>query len=221
MIFLKQEEKSKESKEYIIRCAIDEFAAQKGKTSLNNICKTNHISKGKMYHHFSSKLELLCECVSYCLRTLADDILSFEVNPELSIERNFHNYFLQRVNYIIKNTNHLVVIRYGHIMRLSDVSDKSNKMIFDSKQKWNEAVKSKVLEILHICKDKIRITDDEISDLFLMMYENSFYKNETNLIKAVQKGDYAAAKEQKHLMQKHHDNIIKLTLYGMFVREKD
>lgn len=50
---MKQEERNKISTADIMECAISQYAASGCKDiSVNELCRTGNISKGKLYHHY-------------------------------------------------------------------------------------------------------------------------------------------------------------------------
>jgi len=57
---MKQEEKNRRSRECIEEAAIRSFARQgPDNANLNQLCRENGISKGKLYHYYASKDDLL------------------------------------------------------------------------------------------------------------------------------------------------------------------
>lgn len=61
---MKQQERQKKSKEKILQAAITEFSASGyDKVTMENICTRHGISKGMMYHYYSSKDDLFLLCV--------------------------------------------------------------------------------------------------------------------------------------------------------------
>lgn len=64
---MKQQEKTKKTKERILAAAIEEFGS-KGYdvASVNSICEAGRIPKGLLYHNFSGKDELYLLCVKTC-----------------------------------------------------------------------------------------------------------------------------------------------------------
>ncbi|MGM9548547.1 MAG: TetR/AcrR family transcriptional regulator [Faecousia sp.] len=68
---MKQEEKSRKSREHILEYAFAEFAG-KGYlgASVNTICAAGKISKGLLYHYYSDKDALYLACVNMCFQEL-------------------------------------------------------------------------------------------------------------------------------------------------------
>ena len=68
MSVLKREEKSEKR---ILEAAIREYGEKPyGKSSINNICQDNGISKGLLYHYFGNVDELFLTCVEECFTKL-------------------------------------------------------------------------------------------------------------------------------------------------------
>ncbi|MDE6469783.1 MAG: TetR/AcrR family transcriptional regulator [Eubacterium sp.] len=213
---MNQQEKSINSMYHIIECAIDEFADKGSNVSLNHICKQNGISKGKLYHHFSSKEELLCACVCYALDNLSVDVDDFEMDNSLSIEENLHNYYVERIRYWHEYPTHLTILRLAYMLRTREFSDESMSIIAKHKKKWDDAMKNKVLKIIHSKNDKLKISDEKFADLMILLYENTFQAMENKIVNAVQNNEIEKAEKLSDELLKHYDTIISTVLYGIF-----
>lgn len=68
---MKQEEKTKRTKERILAAAMVEFGEKSyDAASINTICSESGISKGLLYHNFVSKEELYLQCVRQSYQTM-------------------------------------------------------------------------------------------------------------------------------------------------------
>lgn len=68
---MKQEEKSRKSRERILEYAFAEFAGQGYLgASVNTICSAGKISKGLLYHYYADKDALYLACVEKCFQEL-------------------------------------------------------------------------------------------------------------------------------------------------------
>ena len=68
---MKQEEKSRKSREHILEYAFAEFAEQGYLgASVNTICAAGKISKGLLYHYYADKDALYLACVEACFQEL-------------------------------------------------------------------------------------------------------------------------------------------------------
>ena len=73
---MRQEEKSKKSREHILSHAFAEFAAQGYQgASINAICSAGQISKGLLYHYYADKDALYLVCVERCFGELTACLL--------------------------------------------------------------------------------------------------------------------------------------------------
>ena len=90
----KQEEKNRRSRECIEEAAIRSFARQgPDNANLNQLCRENGISKGKLYHYYASKDDLLVACVQRIVDRLVAGICAFSPDPEQGIAANLHVYY--------------------------------------------------------------------------------------------------------------------------------
>lgn len=213
---MNQKEKSINSIYYIIECAIEEFADKGSDVSLNHICKQNGISKGKLYHHFSSKEELLCACVCYALDNLATDINEFEPDASLRIEENLHNYYDARIRYWHENPKHLTILRLAYVFRRRAFSEESMKKIARHKKGWDDAIKNKVLAIIHSENHKLKISDEDFAGMMILLYENTFQTMESKIVNAVINEETENVKILSDNLLKFFDNVILTVLYGIF-----
>lgn len=68
-------EKDLDKRDRIINAALDEFSRNSfDKASTNNIVKNAKVSKGLLYHYFSSKQELYDYLMDFVFRTIGDEI---------------------------------------------------------------------------------------------------------------------------------------------------
>lgn len=90
MMELKQEEKSRKSREHILAHAFEEFGTRGyAGSSINAICANGHISKGILYHHFADKDALYLACVEICFSSLTEFLSTQLASGELNAERYF------------------------------------------------------------------------------------------------------------------------------------
>ena len=83
---MKQEEKNRRSRECIEEAAIRSFARQgPDNANLNQLCRENGISKGKLYHYYASKDDLLVACVQRIVDRLGAGICAFSPDPEQDV----------------------------------------------------------------------------------------------------------------------------------------
>jgi len=211
---MEQKEKSRQSIAFILKCAIDEFAEKGMDFSLNTICKDNSISKGRFYHHFESKDNLLSACVCYSLHHLIDTINAYEVNDSISIKENFHRYYYSIIMHWQQNCNELTVLRYAYSFSNSFFSETALTKIKEHKIMWEQAKREKFLSILHSGHSQLRVNDDNITEIILIMYENTFQILENKMIRAVKNGNKDEIEQSTNDLINYHDAIIDMILYG-------
>ena len=102
---MKRDEKNQLTRRKILESASVEFAFHGFEAgSVNTICQNGGVSKGIIYHYFSSKEELYLECVAECFDRLTDylqDTLS--AMPEKESDRVLSAYFDLRMDYFREN----------------------------------------------------------------------------------------------------------------------
>lgn len=211
---MEQKEKSKLSVEFIINCAINEIVENGFDFSLNTICKKNSISKGKLYHHFESKDQLIGECVCYSLKCLIDNIKSFELDSSITVKENFHKFYYDRMMHWQKNFNHLTILRYAYAFSNSFLSKEALDNIKNYLELWKQAKREKIIAILNSNNDDLRIDAESIAEVMLVMYENTFQILENKMINAVKLGNEEEIKFYTEDLINYHDAVIDMILYG-------
>lgn len=94
---MKQEERTRQSVEEILNAAIEEFAARGYDGAvINDICRNNGISKGKLFHHFKGKDDLFLACCQYVSELFMEHNHRFVPNENKTFQENLHNYFVHR-----------------------------------------------------------------------------------------------------------------------------
>ncbi len=104
---MKREEKTEMMRRRIIDSAVKEFS-EKGYdgSSLNEICANEGISKGIIYHYFTSKVVLYLTCVRETFEKLAGFIESNLVTGSDNTEEELNVYFLLRAEFFEKNPDY-------------------------------------------------------------------------------------------------------------------
>ncbi len=102
---MKQEEKTKQSIELIINAAIPEFVTKGYEDAvINDICRNNGISKGKLFHHFNGKDALYLACCRYVAELFAEHCSKFSPNAEKTYQENLHDYFIYRNRFFMRKS---------------------------------------------------------------------------------------------------------------------
>ena len=211
---MKQEEKSKLSKTAIIKASISEIGKSgKAEIPLNKICRENNISKGKLYHYFSSKQEVLYACINYSLTELAESINAFQPASTDSIFNNLHNYYKQRIEYWMENPNNFIVLQ----LALETLSEEDSVPINECRFEYYTAVKEKTLQIVQSEAHKINISQEDLYMVMQTVYENMFMFNVSKIVKAIKQNDILLAKKRQEALLSRYDNLIRVMLYGILV----
>lgn len=105
---MKQEEKSRRSREHILESAFAEFAGQGyAGGSINAICARGGISKGLLYHYYGDKDQLYLACVERCFQELTQ-YLAQELDPAAVTPEQ---YFDRRMDFFRANPHHQSLFR--------------------------------------------------------------------------------------------------------------
>lgn len=100
---MKREEKNEISLNRIINGALKEFS-EKGydAASINTICHQEKLSKGILYHYFSTKDELYLACVLKCFSDLTKLLKKNIFIESDDVKKQLENYFIVRFNFFQK-----------------------------------------------------------------------------------------------------------------------
>lgn len=98
---MKQKERQERSRQTIIQAAMDEFGkAGFEAVTMERICAGHGISKGMMYHYFSSKDELFLCCVSKISQELWEYLLeNISILADEPIFESLKHFFLLRESF--------------------------------------------------------------------------------------------------------------------------
>lgn len=101
---MKREEKNQQTKRRIMDSALAEFSEQGyGASSVNTICSAQGISKGIIYHYYSTKDDLFLACVAECFDTLTEYLSERMQMAEGTVEEQLSGYFMARIDFFTKH----------------------------------------------------------------------------------------------------------------------
>ncbi|MGM9618374.1 MAG: TetR/AcrR family transcriptional regulator [Oscillospiraceae bacterium] len=101
---MKREEKNQQTKRRILDGALSEFSQQGyGAGSINAICSAQGISKGIIYHYFSSKDDLFLACVDECFRRLTAYLDRSMQTVTGNVEQQLEGYFAARLSFFTEH----------------------------------------------------------------------------------------------------------------------
>ncbi len=206
--------KGNKSIEFIINCANEEFAQNGEKATLNSICQKHNISKGRMYHFFTSKEDLFYNCFKYSLSHIIDSINKFTIDESKSLERNLHNYYAVIINHWMANPDEIITI--GFITEtIPLLSQEIQDKITQYRVEWTDYVVDKFLQIINAKRIKMRINATLTKQLIIAIYQYLFYTFSHELINDLKAKNYARAEKNKENLLSYYDMIIDTFLNGV------
>lgn len=213
---MKREEKNKKSTTEIITAAIRLYA-KTGSTdiSLNELCRENKISKGKFYHYFSSKNDLLLVAASYVMDDMCADIENFHVDRNSSLEENLKKYYAARISYWLNNPNHFMLL----FMLMSSHDYDFRSQFKPLNEKFGSALDSKTMEIIHAADVEINIPDNELLEVLQVIYNNMFLIDMHKIISAYMKGETAHAQKLGADLLGLYTRLVNVLLYGILAKK--
>ena len=213
---MKREEKNKKSTTEIITAAIRLYAKMESTDiSLNELCRENHISKGKFYHYFASKDDLFMVTASYIVDDICNDIEEFHIDRKKSLRENLQNYYAARINYWMEHTDYFIII----YMLLSSRDYEFKKQFKPLREKFSAALNSKTTEIIHAANVERNIPDNELMEVLQVVYDNMFLTNIHKIIMALRKGDTAHAQKLSADLLGLYSRLINVLLYGILAKK--
>lgn len=209
---MKREEKNKQSFEKITDAAIKMFAESGSfDISINELCRDYNISKGKFYHYFNSKEELIRVTINKIVDDLCNDVNNFEIYDSNDLENVLISYYTERINYWINNPERYIVLNFLFIapndVRLVDFAELKNK--------FDLARSSKIIEILLKCNCITNIPDKDILDISRVLYDNMFIRSVHGMVMAIQKGDERLAQQLFTELKSLYTKLVHIMLYGL------
>lgn len=209
---MKRAEKNKKSISEIIHAAIKLYSKYSSTDiSVNELCRENNISKGKFYHYFSSKDDLLMVAASYVIDDICSDIENFTVFPDKPIEDNLKAYYAARINYWIEHTDYYTIT----YMLLSSHNYEFKKQFIPLRKKFDACLNNKTLEIIHAANAEKNIPDSELLEVMKLIYDNMFLNHIHKIITAIKNGDNALAKKLGDDLLGFYTRLINVLLHGI------
>ncbi|WBW96732.1 TetR/AcrR family transcriptional regulator [Oceanirhabdus sp. W0125-5] len=97
---MNREEKNKISRESILLASLKEFGEKDYSTaSINNICKNNNISKGKLFHYYKNKDEVFLLCIEKLFIDLSSYLEEHFQLTQSNIEENLRGFVQKRFEF--------------------------------------------------------------------------------------------------------------------------
>lgn len=212
---MQQGEKTRQSVEFIINAAIPEFVT-KGYDGavLNDICRNNGISKGRMFHHFEGKDALYLACCRYIGELFSEHCIAFAPKSDRTIQENLHDYFIHRNVFFMRKKGSLDIlwaVLKNEIPKFkSDIAE-----IYDSCR----AVNSEVLDTIFASSAY------PLKDMTSQLLHRAFYMAQSYTVMNCALGNaiysYSEAR-QKQLYDENviiMDTVIDILLFGLYPRD--
>lgn len=202
---MKKEEKTKLTRERIIRSAIAEFGTKNyDSASLNTICTANHISKGLIYHNFKNKDEIYLVCVKKSFDELTEYLKKSDHNSQDILEE-IRGLLKARQEFVQENPY------YGHIFFCSVLMPPQHllKEIKEMRKNYDDYLRERYTYLLgKIClRDGVKVEKAvEYLMLFQEMY-NGFFREKA-----------CESSELNRVIETHETGISELfdiLLYGI------
>lgn len=209
---MKRAEKSKKSTTQIIEAAIKLYSKAGGPDiSVNKLCRENNISKGKFYHYFSSKEDLLAVCASYVVDNMCEGVENFKVDPQKPLEENLKGYYAARIDYWIEHIDYFTLA----YTLLASHDYEFRKQFKPLRDKFDASLNAKAMEILHAANVKKNISDNELLEVLKAVYDNMFLNDMYKMIAALIKGDNAQAQKLSDDLVRLYTRLINVLLHGI------
>lgn len=202
---MKQEEKTKLTKEKILTVATKEFGMKSYEgTSLNVICHDYNISKGLIYHNFKNKDELYLVCLKNCYEKMIEHLkqtptayedAKTQIAQFLSARQTFFDEFPDMTNLFFQS----MFMPPKHLL----------KEIEEIKREYNVYIKERYQKLLSNLQLKSNITLDQAVNYMLISQE--MYNRYFQYVRTEER-------DMQALIDMHEEKIlsfINLLLYGI------
>lgn len=160
---MKREEKNEISLNRIISGALKEFSKNGyDNGSVNSICSTENLSKGILYHYFSTKDELYLACVSQCFSELTDFLKKNVFLETHDVRKQLENYFMIRFKFFLKFPIYQRIFTDSIIHYPRHLENQISKIMYDF-DNLNLFLLNEILSPLKLRND---ITHEEVIETF-------------------------------------------------------
>lgn len=202
---MKQNEKSKISKDKILNAAMKEFGSKSyDNASLNNICSDNKISKGLIYHYFKNKDELYLCCVKTCF----DKITKFLGSEEYvftDFQKDINKYLSLRHKFFRENPNYSNIFFHTVLQPPQHLK----QQIKELRKEFDEQDLRYYKSLLSTIILRHDVTEEEAIEYFLIFQEmfNGYFQSKAD-----------GSSDFKSLIETHEmklPKILNIMLYGI------
>lgn len=143
--------------------ALTEFSKKGyGASSINTICSAENISKGIIYHYFSTKDDLFLACVEECFTLLTEYLKTGLCSEEEGAAERLEEYFSVRMDFFRENPVYQRIFCEAVITPPEHLRSgiQKRKQGFDL---LNDQILEQILESVAL---RPQVTKDEVVDMF-------------------------------------------------------
>lgn len=201
----------------IISAAIPEFAKHGFEGAvLNEICRKDEISKGRLFHHFKNKEELYIACLNSVIDKFVERNLRFSPDKKRTLQENLHDYFVWRHDFYIMNEGTFELL-------LQIQKSENHRFRNEFSELYEKAEKSNITVLERIFKScDHHLKDDDFDYLVKIFYVAQSYALVNN---ASYCHNYSMPNELfKKACQTNcdiMDMVVDISLFGIYPRDRE
>lgn len=202
---MKQEEKTKLTREKIIAAGISEFGSKGYKqASINNISGAG-ISKGLIYHNFHSKDDLYIECLGICFDEMTERLSADESAGD------YNAYFKARAKFFEEKKNEAAMV----LEALTDPPEKHRDKICEIRQVYDEMNTKRIRAILDGKELRTGVDTDSAVRYFALMQDMYNLYCCRKSAAACRRSDIQSPEDMISLHEKNLPKLFEYMLYGV------
>lgn len=214
---MKQEERNRISTAHIMECAISQFVASGCKDiSVNELCRTGSISKGKLYHHYSSKEDIFDSAIEYAVNSQYTTIVNFKVNSSETMTENFSRYYKRRISYWMEHPDHFTILYSVKVSAQQGQPFKYSDLL----QKCEDALFLKTKDILEMNGESINLSEADLRKILTFVYENMFMRDMVRIVQQIKKGNDERASVMAGDLLALYNKLAYAMINGVFSKDE-
>lgn len=177
---MKREEKNQQTRRRILDEALSEFSEHGyGASSINAICSVQGISKGIIYHYFTSKDQLFLTCVEECFCLLTDYLARHMQSVAGNVEEQLEGYFAARQSFFTKHPIYQRIFCEAVVTPPAHLRDEIRKCK-ESFDALNLEILERILKPVPLCsqitREEVIETFREFQDFFNTQYQTAAFE---------------------------------------------
>ncbi|MGN0362535.1 MAG: TetR/AcrR family transcriptional regulator [Bilifractor sp.] len=202
---MQREEKARQTREKILKSAIEEFAMHGYEAaSMNNVCEAGGVSKGIIYHYFQSKDDLYLACLRECFQALTA-YMTDHVHDDGDAHKLLSGYFQARMDFF--RTHEAFGRLFCGAVMLPPVSLK--KEILEIREDFDKMNDAYLRDILKAGRLRKGLSEEAVIRAF-RAFQDCLNAGEQ---------DYAEAGTGLAQHEKDCQNLLEIFLFGIMERE--